>query len=561
VKVVRLGSKEFVVGLEWVPLPVGASEARALKAHFVASQSKGTRFGVILEGPPITVGLAPVGSKKPSRPSAAALLALANRRRQEEADEKYTLEQANWIIIEPTGGLGDEAFWFVILKEGTPLPGSDILGNRETVLQELSDILELSSEFTVISSDAEVLRQAGSSARTSDEPIDALLSDGKEGPAKLKRLSGHGTLWIAALIFMVLVGSAWWAYSSYEKKQAALRAAQAAASAQQASQAKVEFDKKNYQATLQAASIEALKAGVKEIEDNLGGPSSGDVIAGWQSLIEGVNLYQSGWNLTDVSCSRETPIDLTCKVNLSRGELGVNRVLAEDRPDVQFDGENASYILKSGGLKTHSASWMDPLTIVSTRDFMLQMLSDLQANRGAGITHSVEESKEIVKDLVVPPPPASIFKPGNADAQHPANVQIQMGVATGKITLHGNDLWQIAGIIGTINRPNVVVQTLNVNLGGGSTSWVMVLDYYVRSKPQPVMPMISTTDGPITISLPPEYAAKVAEENTGKLSSSSVKATDIQTKDNDAQKSKTLPGAQVLAPPPEAFNEDAKKGP
>lgn len=553
-KVVRLGSRDVVVGLDWVPLPANVPESKGIKAHLSAIKSKGARYGVVLDGPPVTLGLAPPGVKKPKQPSAAALLAIANQLRQENADERYTMEEANWIVVEPVGD-GDQ-LWFAVIKEGTPLPTSDIVDSREAILQELSELLALSNEFTVISSDAEVRRQASATSRTSDESIDILLGEGKDKAARLKRISGNAMLWVALLGLVLLMFVAYFAFSKYQEKRAQEAAAAAAAAQQATTQQQIAVDKKNYQAAVQIAAVDGLKAGVKEVEDLLGGPRPDEVIAAWQSLIDGVNLYQSGWQLKDMNCLRDTPVDLSCTVNLERGQVGVNRILAEDRPDVAFEGEKAHYTLRTGGLKTHAFSWNDDL--VTTRDFMLGMLSDLQNMRGGGITHNVEESKEVVKDVAIPTPPASIFSPGNADVPVSSTVQIQMGVATGKITLTGKELWQIGGVLDVVNRPNVVIKTLDVKLDG-SMSWTMVMDYYVRSKPQPVMPMITTADGPITINLPPEFAARVAEEDTGKMSASSISATDPETQAQQAKEKEMSGGPPLpMAPPPQTFEEEGQ---
>jgi len=143
-EVVRLGKHDVVIGLEWEQIPVqGNSTSRAVA--MVARKYKRTKYGLVMQsGSQRSVALAVGVAKKPSAPSAAAMLALAHEvfLNNESSGSLSASQATNWVVIEP---LPNGRYWMVTSVDAlVPTHGERILA-EEDLLNELEQDAKISS--------------------------------------------------------------------------------------------------------------------------------------------------------------------------------------------------------------------------------------------------------------------------------------------------------------------------------------------------------------------------------------------------------------------------------
>jgi len=511
-RIIKMENTQVILGLEWFlldardgkdkPLP----ERRAVQK--VLKENAGVKAGVVVRSADTAVlGLMPKGHKKPSVPSGAALLAFASQDAQgRSTGQSSSIEDTQWMVVER---LGDDEFWLVDLRDGVVVPGADFVGSLDKVRQYMDEMLQ-DPGFKVFSTDPEIQHIAEHRATIIHKDAATLISD-IEKPARgnLKTLSGLDPTMLAVIVAFALAVGGFFGYDYFSKmqKERQLREQAAARQSEEAQRLKKETD--DYVANVKTAILTALDAGVEGVNTALQTPSSREVLGAWVSLIENVPVNHSGWTTERVECLMETPEKPLCTVYIRRGPSGINRILLEDYPDVQLNGDEGSYVVRGPDLTPRGADWNQ---LDSAHGFMMGLVSDLQFIQVAGLSYNQSASSDIVQAVTLPTPPASLFTPGTEQAAAPAPVNT--GISKGDLGLTGEGLWQLPGLGKLLDRNGVGVKGMNLDLKSSKEAWQLQSEYFIRSLPSPVLPVIVGPKdvGAITVELPEKYKALVSKD-------------------------------------------------
>lgn len=514
-KIVTLDSFEVIAGLEWTALPSEIPERKALGEYISAGRKeKKHSKGIVVRAGGITVVGRPEQKIKipKNKPSAAALIALANQKLIEESGgmtSEGTSEEHNWIVVEKVDDLTDN-YWMGAVKNGVPIPGGDIIGDLEKTIEQVGMILSATSNFTIFTTDKEIRYNFVGETNVVEKSFSEFVRDISTKKAELTYFSIG--IMIAAAIFIVaiLAVGAWWGFTQWSdaRKSEQQRRASIARAAAQESQ--IIEETQNYEAEVRETILKALHSGMNEISASISTSSPREHINSWMDIVYNTNIYQHGWEIQSIDCGLdgEEPF---CSISLQRGALGVNRLLLEEVPSAVIEGDSASYIVKSSPRLPRTNTFDD---ISSADVFERGLVSDLQILRQSGLNHDIKASQEIVKQVEIPPPPA-IIPPAISEAggaiPPQTNVTIQLGFGGGAVSLRGDGMWQIKGVTNYIDIANVRARTLNITINTSSlerTQWELGLEYFVRTKPEPVIPAVRVGEGVITVALPDEYKSK-----------------------------------------------------
>lgn len=548
---IQIGDQEVLVGLDWQDMPKDMGEGRAIGQVLKNPIHKGKRIGVVVNGPDERmIGLAPVNAKLPGKiPSAAAWLAKSAQVRMHSGggdSEAVTTDAQswNWVVIEP---ISEDLYWMVAIYKGVPLATTDVMGSFESVVLQAQQFQE-TGEFTVHSPDESIRQTLSFHGSVSPQGFKDLIRRADSGDIKLselylRQITGlKMPLFLAALgalgvIVLIILGMHWHQQRLQAEREAANRA-RGLANAQKAAQAASEYEKNVRQAV-----YAALEAGEKDVNRTLVSPAPSLIVQQWVKLLGRVNLDQSTWSLRKIHCLAATVP--SCMVEIDRGADGVTRILLQEHPDVQLDGDKGSYELSGDKLGDRKADWN---RLADARSFMVDLISDLQLLRNAGIEYHQDASKEIIKTVTMPTPLAAKFKPGSTDKVGPPPV-VQMGIATGQMGLGGTRLWQLAGLGEFLDHDGLVLKDMDVSVGSdGVTRWQMNATYLIRSKPQPVLPTVMVNGQPLQLALPKEF--QEVRQATGEVGGSNGVAADLNPASSTSSPSGVTPGVANLPPPP-----------
>lgn len=574
-----IGSKKNTgtVGLEWTVLDSKLPESKAVRAQLADENNAGVKYGLVFKfrggAMPITMlGTVPPGESKPAHPSAAAWVALAHqaelaaRRKTSAASRKKSgkkktdaaesSEPANtlsadtaegeqvWLVIEK---LNDDAYWFLVVREGVPMPTTDIVISYGVTIQLMGEALN--NQVVLFSNDQDIRDQAqGLAYRIEDKGFAQITEKVRPGRAQIRALSGIPASIILSLVLVVLGIGLWWGYSAWQGHQQKLLAQQRAQQAASEQAAKLQKDQAAYDAEVRKAVLAALKSGMDKVNATLVSPSAPDVIDGWVDLVENTSINHSGWDVSGFECAY-TDGRPQCVVSLARGPYGINRLLLEDHPDAVLEGDKATYTIQAPAQPARQTVVRD---LPQASDFTADFISELQFLRLARITYNLAESKEMTEPVKMPPQPTSMFKPGTTPPV--AAAPVQLGVASGDLTLSGATLWQLRGLRQLLGGSNLAAQTTSLTATRASTGgWTLKVIYAIRMRPAPVLPTVLDSKGqPMTVELPAEYRAApedLAKPSGGNVPSSESSALPVEPAAGEVPAGQPLPD-ELPAPPP-----------
>lgn len=520
-----------VVGLDWTLLPSDQPYKKAFaeyKAH-----NKGLQSGVVMgsNGEHI-IGRIPAGIKEKASkvPSAAAMLALANQRVLENEQHvndgsQTSASEFNWIVAQLIDG-DEELYWVGAVRNGLPVAGADFVGNIDVVTERIDEFLSISS-FVVHTRDKKLRYNFSASATIIEKEFGELVAGIPAHKAEIKMFSFAGLLTVGILATLIVLGGAYWGFTTWQEKTTRERLARESAAASQKQQQELIQQKKKYESEVRSVVLKGLDEGMAEIQTGLSSSSPLVTMMAWRNIIYNLDLYQSTWNMKGVACGVEgqTPF---CTVNLERGSIGNNRQLLTDRPDAVIDGDTASYVVRGSDLSVRE---MDGDQITSALDFQKGLLSDLQILRQSSLTHQVEASKDIVKEVTLPPPPSMLPQAAaETVGQQPptTKISINLGYASGNMKLSGEELWQISGLAKELDKPNVKVTEMTAAIDSNNvakTQWTLSAVYFIRNLAAPVIPEIPLGEEKIKIDVPEKYRSKF--EVTGGVSESNVEGAKL----------------------------------
>ena len=177
-------------------------------------------------------------------------------------------------------------------------------------------------------------------------------------------------------------------------------------------------------------------------------------------------------------------------------------------------------------------------------------MSDLQFIRKTGLNYSQGESKDITQAVAMPTPPASLFSPTDTQAAAPV-APINTGMARGDLALSGGNLWLLTGLSQTLDRNGVALDSMTVDLGDtDGQAWSAQGTFMVRTLPAPVIPVIDSPAGPITVDLPEKYRALVGTgPATGGVTATTAMPLPQPTQEQAPGQEGQAPAQDPLAPP------------
>lgn len=511
----KFGPHEVLIGLEWdIPTDNRGSEGSMIRSMVRSESHRGCRFGTVVRSTDmngaatITVGFVPPGeTTRPKLPAAAALLAMASHQRRLSGSVDSGLSTTegtswNWLVIEK---LDDDNYWLVGIMQAAPLPTSDIIGTFEQVVEIATEFLQRSENDFVIHTRDDEIRHALSmiADSSSTQGFFELLGDTdglRVNDAVPKQIAGlrMPVFMLAVAMLVVILGTVVFIHWRHVH-QAELARQNAAAAASAASRKEVQ-DRLDYQAQVQQAVQAALVKGKKAIDEALATPSPSATILRWTQLIQTVDLDQAGWGIKGIDC--QAGVTPMCHVSLSRGDMGINRLLLKVHPDAVIEGDKASFDIRADRLENRKANWNH---LDDARALMVNLISDLQLLRNGGLEYHQENSKEIVQAVTMPASKLQKFRPGSTSKVGPAP-SVQMGVASGKMGVGGKAIWQLDGVGEFLDREGVTLQGVAIKVGDdGVSDWKLSATYYLRSKPQPVLPVIMVDGKPLPVELPKAF--------------------------------------------------------
>lgn len=509
-KLVKFKNVSAVINLTWHALPNDQSERAAQKA--IMEQNKGVKAGVLVKyGGVALLGLGPVGAKVINGPSAAAWLSIANQKAMDQGGSAGLPNTGSgstndWIVVE---NLGDGTFWLAIIRDGVPLPGTDVVLDRETTLELIQEAVE-TAPFVVYSPDEGIRGDVPTGTMVDSKGFADLVQGTKPGKSAMRAVSGVSVKALAIIGAILLLGVAWmgWTYYSQQQEAKRLLAQSSADAAEQ--QRRIAADKAQYAVDVKKAVDQALDQGVIDLNNILSNPSANEVINSWVNLVSDTSANQGGWNIGSFSCTNTEESVPSCVVSMTRGEYSTNRILMEDHPDAILDGDSATFTITGQSSVKRSGDYK---RLERANTFSLDFISDLQMLKFADVGYNIAESQDVTSTISMPPVPSSIFKPGDTAQAPPAPAPIRMGAASGDLTFTGSHLWQVEGLREFLARENIAVQSLDLSISSGVPgNWTLKASYYIRNAPEPILPVITGPDQEvITVSLPDKYKASPEE--------------------------------------------------
>lgn len=558
-EIIKIGKQSVVAGMTWDILNDKLPERKAIRKFL--KENAGIKYGVVVSS--VThkaIGVIPAGMKKLNAPSGAALLALAHNESNAKANSSYqqsttSMEENQWLVIEK---LDEDKYWIVEIRDGIVIPESDIIGTLEDVQTQIEMAIEDNTSFRVYTTSSEVKAHVPSGITVQPYNAEALFDRvDKPGRADLKTFSGVDPVLVGVVGGIILVGAGYFGWSFYQeatkKEQAALQASQRAK--EQAAKLKTEQEK--YKQAVEKAILDALDKGVTAVTSSLQTPSPKDVVDSWVTLIENIPFDHSGWQTTDVSCSMETPQKPICEVRLKRTVYGINRILLEDFPQVIIDGDNATYQVRGQDLLLRESNWS---ALANAEVFNRGLLSDLQFFRHAELNYTQGASKDIVQEVKVPEPPASLLEAARGAKKAiaptdklPKPSPVNTGVGKGDLAFSANEVWRLRGMVDVLNIPSVQATNLDLKVQYSQMSWSMKTNFFIRTSVEPTLPTVVTADGNVTVQMPEKYKAIFAggEASGGVVATSGLVIPTTPSDDSGSVGDGGIPAAvDPNAPPP-----------
>lgn len=520
----KLNGINVLGGLDWVSLDPELPYKKALADFY--SKNKNIRSGILLqangEG---VIGFVPSSSDKKIKtkgiPSAEALLSMANQRQIENMNQngEVTSPDMGWILVQKIDNETDK-YWVGIVRNGLPLPGGDFVGNYTEINEKIEEILNFgAASFTLYTKEENIHYNFMGAVSVVEKSFSEIIIGLPREKAHIKIFSFAGILAVSIFALMIVVVGSWWGISEWQQKvqmekmqkEAKLKSEQQEKQAQQISD--------QYEKTIKDLLSKSLDQGMAEISSSLTSSSGKDVLLNWQNIIYNLSVFQGTWDLNEIDCGLENQIPL-CTVNLVRGDIGNNRELLKFHPDAIIVGDKASYVIRGPELNVRQIDFQN---LANAKNFGTGFLSNIQFLSQSDLKHEIEASKNIVKEVVLPPLPTVLPKSmqtviNDVSKKPPEKVSIDLGYASGHITISGDGLWQFSGLSDYINEPNLKIETLMVKIDPNnldSTLWDLKGTYIIRVASKPMVPEIPFGDKKIKIDIPDKYQIQTDEDLSG----------------------------------------------
>lgn len=481
---IELGKKNITINLVWSTLnTLDSSSGKAIKAFL--QENNDVKKGIIIKGEEEFMIAAIPADEKMTAPSGAAWLTAANKKHNaRQLKENGDFEHLNWIVVQ-TVDPNDDKFWVVVVEKGAPTADSDVVCSRRELLNIVKDISDGpdAGSFILYTDDEEVYQdfnQTGTiivEKKTFEE-----LVKGVPVRYKPRQLTGLDPKVLYAVFGIIVIGVAGYLYNDWATEKALMEQQTRNSQQQQQTEQQKLKAQAEYEAQKKVVVEQAIADAKSGLNDLISKGVSKSTITSWADIIDTVPMAHDGWKLVGVECALSDNVP-SCNVNLDRGELGINRTLMQDFPDVNINGDKANYILTGSSITFPKRNFE---ALPSVRYFKMETQSKMQEIKFGDVKHAFDASNEITKDITLPQPPVGVTQDTNIEP-------IRLGVSTGPVHVEGTGLWQLRGLAEVMNDATLNVKTLSVTFGGDDmkmSSWKLEGDYYVKVADQITIPTI-----------------------------------------------------------------------
>lgn len=498
-KNIQLNKKTIAVDVDWNALDVDR-----IKDDLKSQRESGNKNGIIIKCKDSGESTAVVGivPEKMKTPSGAAWLAASNQKFNKKPSnfnsEKYRFNEdsegdfKNWFVVFKTEENNDtENLWLCVIENGVPKVTFDKICDINTVFQDLTTFFSNSENEEngyILITDLENSPEITGAIEALDKMeyvftnFERLV---KGVPVKYKPTVLAASIDPRIILGVLLAAAAFGAYYAYQvwdeerEQNAALLASQA--QRQQSEQQKLQLQAK-YEKDKQKVVEETVKKANDTLNQLISVGTPKLTVDSWLSLVNKIPLTHTGWKMSQVSCGLTDNIP-ACKIDLERGDIGINRTLLQDFPDVQINGDKASYTLTGDPIDFAKRNYE---TLPNSKIFTMETLSNLQEVKFSEVKHAVESSNEITQTITLPAPPVGI-------TQEMTIPPIKMGIAAGGVHIEGTGIWQLPGISAVMNDPSLIVSSLTITTGGDdlkNNGWKLEGSYFIKIADKPTIPVI-----------------------------------------------------------------------
>jgi hypothetical protein len=484
VQTLIMGKEKWIVGLEWEKIP-DSEQPLKVSAKEIAEKNN-TNYATSIEYQDVTI--LGFSSKNISGYSASECLSYANQ--AEMNQQNINDHNPDWIVIEE---IDESKFWMTVIKNGLPLPGTDTILDFSEIKDEIQDYL-FDDTFKMFSTSIDIQTLFEPIKKVQNKSIHDLTQNFRH-KLKLKKYNGIPTSVIygsgALLLFAM---GAYFVFEHLEGQKLIQQALQAQAQAEAMKKQKVVA----YQEKVKAYEVTKIeleqKAKNKVIFGLSGSPSQ--MLTSWYQTIGNMEVGTHGWKLQKVSCYYQpemVPAKFACDYLFNRTALSTNRMLLEDFPQAQIDGENASFTQNAAinprFLASPDISVIDTLKGAST--WNAEMISQLQLLKLVNIEYKFNNSTEITYEI--PSPPLTPEEEEKGIAPQPPR-QVSLGVAQGTLAVKGQDFEFVKEFADNVNFYGAGLRKVNFSLdGNGQISWDATFDYFISTKNGALKSADSTT--------------------------------------------------------------------
>lgn len=456
----QIDGKNVLLGLNWELLPSIANVNSAVRNTIKANpEYKGAKKGfVIVHSGSGIIGFV-TGNVKGKAISGAGLLSAANRMKNQGKESPD-----DWLFVEK---IDEDKYWFCAIKDGVPLPGTDIVESFDVVTSILEKTLVVKT-FSLYTNDAKTAEYVAGRANVYETGFGALTEGVLIPKSEAMRSLGTNPIIFVVLIALLLAGGG--GYFVYHKAEEEKKAQQETARLATEQAATVEAarvaeeNKKKYELAVNDNYNKVVAGAISSItvpENNL-------IIQKWIEIVGNLRVNNNGWSLTRVTCDV-----VECKIILGRGRWTTNQLLIELFPTAVFDKSAASYIVK---LNLDGSRTLTPEDF-KNRDFLnININSDFQKAQFAGVVANFEETKPIIRYG------SAWDGTGNvtvSEAPIERGIVLNSGYEKGEFSITGNKLWGLAGLKSLLNYRFFGVEAMNMELPG--MSWAVKGSYLLQS--------------------------------------------------------------------------------
>lgn len=491
---VQIDGKKISIGLDWDVLKGTMSQSKEISILLKQQGNLDVKKGIIIKTSESIVytGVGFIhGKDKLYGKSGAAWLSdaykqnlkkIAKLKKEKlievkEEDEDFDEESPAWVVIEKLENENDK-YWVTIIKDGLPLPGTDIVESFYSVVDRINDFFSVAKDVEVYAKDLAILEEIELASSMVTGECNVYQKSFGEIVNKVRCTKTATTLTgvdpkllvVGAIAIAGFAGYYFW--SSYQDDQVQKAAQQKLLLDKHAKQEESLKVQKNYEDLKSKVLAQTVVKAKNDLNSVLTTQTAPEIIDAWVNLLNQIKLSHAGWNMDSINCGIESGVP-QCVVSLDRGDIGINRSLLQDFPTAIINGDTAVYLLKSAPLEPHRG---DFTALPDAKDFTVNMLSNLELLKFGDIKHAVDASQEVTQSVNLPDPPTGITQDMNVSP-------IKMGVSFGNIHLQGTDIWQLKGLSPILESNGLTVQKLSITIDNTykSSNWKMDGVYYVKT--------------------------------------------------------------------------------